>query len=60
MILWPKDNPQYIIACNEQGPPQPALQRISLATGDATTIVATWAQLLRPGPGDAVGHRPLR
>src|SRR5262249_37777413 len=38
MVLWPKDNPQYIIGCNEEGPAQPALQKISLATGDATTI----------------------
>jgi len=40
MILWPQDNPQYIIACNEEGTTEPALQRISLATGDATTIAS--------------------
>jgi hypothetical protein len=39
MVLWPQANPQYIIGCNEQGVAEPALQRISLATGDATTIV---------------------
>ena len=38
MILWPKSNPQYIIGCNEEGVGQPALQKISLATGAATTI----------------------
>ncbi len=38
MVLWPQANPQYIIGCNEQGVTEPALQRISLATGDATTI----------------------
>ena len=38
MILWPKSNPQYIIGCNEEGVAQPALQKISLATGAATTI----------------------
>jgi hypothetical protein len=39
MVLWPQGNPQYLIGCNEEGVAQPALQRISLATGDATTIV---------------------
>jgi hypothetical protein len=38
MILWPKSNPQYIIGCNEEGVAQPALQKISLTTGAATTI----------------------
>jgi hypothetical protein len=38
MVLWPKADPQYIIGCNEEGVAQPALQKISLATGDATTI----------------------
>jgi hypothetical protein len=41
MVLWPKDDPQYIIGCNEEGVNQPALQRISLSTGAATTIVAS-------------------
>jgi Alkaline phosphatase PhoX len=40
MILWPKVNPQYIIACNEEGTAEPALQKISLATGEATTIAS--------------------
>jgi Bacterial protein of unknown function (DUF839) len=38
MILWPRLNPTHIIACNEQGEAEPALQKISLATGAATTI----------------------
>jgi uncharacterized protein DUF839 len=38
MILWPRSNPTYIIGCNEEGTTQPTLQRISLATGVATTI----------------------
>jgi len=40
MILWPKSNPQYIIGCNEEGIAQPSLQKISLATGAATTIAS--------------------
>jgi len=40
MILWPKSNPQYVIGCNEEGIAQPALQKISLATGAATTIAS--------------------
>jgi hypothetical protein len=40
MVLWPKQNPQYIIACNEQGAAQPALQKINLANGHATTIAS--------------------
>jgi hypothetical protein len=38
MILWPKSDPTYIIGCNEEGTTEPTLQRISLATGVATTI----------------------
>jgi hypothetical protein len=38
MVLWPKTNPQWIIGCNEEGTAEPALQRISLASGNATTI----------------------
>jgi secreted PhoX family phosphatase len=38
MVLWPPSNPTHIIACNEQGATDPALQKISLATGEATTI----------------------
>jgi secreted PhoX family phosphatase len=38
MVLWPQSNPQVIIACNEEGVAQPALQKINLSNGDATTI----------------------
>ena len=38
MVLWPQASPQYLIGCNEEGVAQPALQRISLSTGNATTI----------------------
>jgi secreted PhoX family phosphatase len=37
--LWPPANPRYIISCNEQGTTAPGVQRISLATGVAETIV---------------------
>ena len=39
MVLWPQANPQYLIACNEEGTTSPGLQLISLATGNATTMV---------------------
>jgi hypothetical protein len=39
MVLWPPDSPQWIIACNEQGPTDPGLVRISLATGQPATIL---------------------
>ncbi len=40
MVLWPNSqNPQWLIACNEQEEGDPGLQRINLATGAATTIV---------------------
>jgi hypothetical protein len=38
MVLWPQANPTYIIGCNEQGTTAPALQKISLSNGNATTI----------------------
>jgi uncharacterized protein DUF839 len=38
--LWPVDHPKWILSCNEQGPAQPAVQRINLATGAAETIVS--------------------
>jgi hypothetical protein len=38
MILWTRSHPTYIIGCNEEGVARPALQKISLATGAATTI----------------------
>ena len=40
MALWPNDsNPTHLIACNEQGPAEPGLQRISLASGVVETIL---------------------
>ena len=38
MVLWPQADPKFIIACNEEGVAQPALQKINLSNGDATTI----------------------
>jgi hypothetical protein len=38
MVLWPQANPTHIIGCNEEGTTAPALQRINLSTGAATTI----------------------
>jgi Alkaline phosphatase PhoX len=39
--FWPNaKHPEYLIACNEQGPGAPAVQRINIATGAATTIVS--------------------
>ncbi|HQR53885.1 MAG TPA: hypothetical protein PLZ79_11490 [Burkholderiales bacterium] len=41
MALWPNDQaPTHIIACNEQGAAQVGLQRISLADGSVSNIVA--------------------
>ena len=40
MVLWPQSSPTYLISINEEGPAQPALQKINLATGIATTIVS--------------------
>jgi hypothetical protein len=40
MSLWPDESdPQWLIACNEQGPGDPGLQRINVATGAAETIL---------------------
>jgi secreted PhoX family phosphatase len=39
MALFPVSHPTHLLACNEQGPAQPGVQRIDLATGVATTIV---------------------
>ncbi len=40
MALWPSTSkPTTIIACNEQDPTLPGLQRIDIATGAVTTIV---------------------
>ncbi|HYZ28501.1 MAG TPA: alkaline phosphatase PhoX [Thermoleophilaceae bacterium] len=38
MVLWPPSNPTYLIAINEEGSGAPALQKINLQTGKATTI----------------------
>ena len=38
MVLWPPSHPTYLIAVNEQGTGDPALQKINLQTGRATTI----------------------
>jgi hypothetical protein len=40
MVLWPQSSPTYLISVNEEGPAQPGLQKINLATGVATTIVS--------------------
>jgi secreted PhoX family phosphatase len=37
--LWPVEHPTHLITCNEQGPTAAGVQRISLATGVAETIV---------------------
>jgi secreted PhoX family phosphatase len=40
MALWPDAwHPTTIIACNEQGPADPGLQAIDIATGAATTLL---------------------
>ena len=40
MVLWPNDNsPTHIIACNEQGATEPAVQRIRLSDGKVETIL---------------------
>jgi secreted PhoX family phosphatase len=40
MALWPNDaNPTHIIACNEQGTTQPAVQRIRISNGQVETIL---------------------
>lgn len=38
MVLWPSSRPTHLIACNEEGTAAPALQKIALTTGAATTI----------------------
>src|SRR5689334_4386759 len=41
MVLWPDaTNPTHLIACNEQGGTEVAVQRITLATGAVETILA--------------------
>lgn len=39
MALWPAEDPQFLLACNEQGTTAPGVQRIDLRTGAAVTIV---------------------
>jgi hypothetical protein len=40
ITLWPDDeHATYLVVCNEQGPTQPGLVRIELATGNVSTIV---------------------
>ena len=40
MALWPNDRiPTHLIACNEQGATEPALQRIRLSDGSVETIL---------------------
>jgi len=41
MVLWPKDHPTHLIACNEQGAAQIGVQRINLGTGVPETIIAS-------------------
>lgn len=42
MILWPDDvSPTHIIACNEQGSGQVAVQRIELATGTPANMISS-------------------
>ena len=41
LALWPNDqNPEWLIACNEQVEADPGLQRINIATGAVQTIVS--------------------
>src|SRR5262245_39960635 len=40
MALWPDDQkPTHLIVCNEQGPTQPAVQRVRLSDGAVETIL---------------------
>jgi secreted PhoX family phosphatase len=40
IALWPNStDPEWLVACNEGGTGEPGLQRISLETGEATTIL---------------------
>lgn len=42
MILWPNDvSPTHLIACNEQGSGQVAVQRINLSTGAPENIISS-------------------
>ena len=59
MVLWPQTNPTYIIGCNEEGVTAARLQKISLATGAATTI-ATGLNSCDPVRAHSLGNNPLR
>lgn len=37
--LWPASHPTHLFFCNEQGPTDPGVQRIDLATGTAVTVL---------------------
>jgi secreted PhoX family phosphatase len=40
MALWPDDkHPTHLIVCNEQGPDEPGVQRVSLENGSVETIL---------------------
>jgi secreted PhoX family phosphatase len=41
MFMYPVKHPTHIIACNEQGSGQTAVQRIELKTGKAETIISS-------------------
>jgi hypothetical protein len=38
-VLWPADNPRWLVSCNEQGTSDPGVQRIDLRTGEVTTVI---------------------
>jgi len=38
MVLWPPSNPTHIILVNEEGSSEPGLQKVDLATGEATIL----------------------
>jgi secreted PhoX family phosphatase len=40
MALWPNKHPTHLIVCNEQGPDQAGLQRVSLKDGKVETILS--------------------
>ncbi len=49
MVLWPNaTSPTHIIACNEQGAGQVAVQRIKISTGAAENIISSGLQSCDP------------
>ena len=57
MLLWPNDShPTHLIACNEQGAGQVAVQRINLQDGCTREHHQQRPDQLRPGAHHAVGH----